>query len=158
MEDTTPINSTEHRYFRVISYLGIQVLSYLDRILPLGKYENRASTIMRLAVLTDERDVWTSQRTAEMAHSFLASHGHIAKERSVLIEHILRKSIRPLFAKSKNPAITAQGRKAMAPLPTKLEALEDEKDIKPWKYEKGYIITVFRWVLQNLDVRQFPNM
>lgn len=152
MEETLPVNSTEDRYFRAISYLGIQVLSHLDRLMPLGEYENRASIIITLAIFTDERDRWTTHKSAEMALSFLSNHAHIAKEPATLIDHILRKSIRPLFSKSKNPSITAQGRKAILVLPTRFEALEDEKEIKPWKYEKGYIITVFRWALQNLDV------
>jgi len=65
---------------------------------------------------------------------------------------LLRERIKPLFAKSKNPAVTPAGRKAITPLPVPIEHGVDEVEIKPWKYGDCYIVTVFEWVLQQLDV------
>jgi len=65
---------------------------------------------------------------------------------------LLRERIKPLFAKSKNSAITPAGRKAITPLPVPIQHGVDEEVLKPWKYGDCYIVTVLEWVLQQLDV------
>ena len=71
-----------------------------------------------------------------------------------LLHHLLQERVKPIFAKSKNPAITPQGRKAIDPLPTN-DTMHSDLDIesKPWKYRVVYIVTVFRWILMHLNVR-----
>ena len=69
-----------------------------------------------------------------------------------LATDLLKEKIKPLFAKSKNPAITAAGRKAISPLPVPIEHSIDESELKPWKCRDVYIVTVFEWALRQLDV------
>ncbi|KAF9635164.1 hypothetical protein BFW01_g6059 [Lasiodiplodia theobromae] len=73
---------------------------------------------------------------------------------SHLASHFLQLTIRPLFAKTQNPAVTAQGRKSIqssAPRATQL-IHEDESESKPWKGEKeGYALELLRWVLLTVD-------
>ena len=150
-------DGTELRYFQSASYIGIKLIQDLNGFYPLEQLENHASIITSLAVFTDEQDPWTTKRSTDRALFVLSIHDRLSKSPSVLVDHILRKTLKPLFASSKNPAITPQGRKAIAPLPTKLDTAVLEKDSKPWKYEKRYMITVFRWVLSNLDVRHLAS-
>ncbi|KAK8211984.1 hypothetical protein IWZ01DRAFT_569393 [Phyllosticta capitalensis] len=72
---------------------------------------------------------------------------------SHLASHFLQLTIRPLFAKAHNPAITAQGRRTIqANQPRSHRALmEDETETKPWKDEKNkHVLSLLRWVLLTL--------
>lgn len=81
--------------------------------------------------------------------------------KSALFDHILSKIVKPIFARTKkNPDVTSEGRKAMSTnlMRTKHERSgggvvfgKEEKHTKPWKYDKRYILTIFRWVLLNMD-------
>ncbi|OMP86226.1 CCA tRNA nucleotidyltransferase, mitochondrial [Diplodia seriata] len=73
---------------------------------------------------------------------------------SHLASHFLRLTIRPLFAKTQNPAVTAQGRKSIqSPGPRAARLFtEDESESKPWKGKKeGYALELLRWVLLTAD-------
>lgn len=73
---------------------------------------------------------------------------------SHLASHFLQLTIRPLFAKTQNPAVTAQGRKSIQSSAPRAARLihEDESETKPWKGEKeGYALELLRWVLLTVD-------
>ncbi|KAI9827262.1 MAG: hypothetical protein M1832_005400 [Thelocarpon impressellum] len=134
-----------------VSWLGIQIVRQLDTMDSVEKYDERVHVFLSLAIYTDKRDVWTTEASFAGASSLLEEHSDAARKPEVLVEHILRGVIRPRFAKSKNPAITAQGRKAIAPPRRVYEAIHEEADAKPWKFKEVYLLTVLRWTLQNLD-------
>ncbi|KAH7043186.1 tRNA nucleotidyltransferase [Macrophomina phaseolina] len=73
---------------------------------------------------------------------------------SHLAKHFLGLTIRPLFAKTQNPVVTAQGRKNIQSSNPRTRTLftEDESETKPWKAEKeGYALDLLRWVLLRMD-------
>lgn len=83
----------------------------------------------------------------------LAENSVLPENISGVLHALLHERIKPLFARSKNPAVTQQGRKAIDPLPVNATAHSDiDVEAKPWKYRDMYIVTVFRWVLKHLDV------
>lgn len=69
-----------------------------------------------------------------------------------LIDHFLRLTIRPLFAKAQTPMVTAQGRKVTREiLPKSYSNLDfDEEISKPWKKDP-YVLELLRWSLGALD-------
>lgn len=150
--ETPKVPSLDIRRFYSISFLGLRILRHLDSLLPLEEVEDHAVVVKSLAIYTDEQDLWTTEASARESQAVLSKHSQLARKSSVLIDYILRNVIIPLFAKSQNPAVTSQGRRAIAPMPVGHDYEISDRDTKPWKYDKVYIVAVFRWVLQNLDV------
>ena len=75
-------------------------------------------------------------------------------EYSALADYVLYETLKPLFAHAKNPAITSQGRKALARQRPRYDEDDtyEERKTKPWKFEKRYLLTTFRWTLQHMTV------
>ncbi|KAK7527194.1 uncharacterized protein IWZ02DRAFT_515295 [Phyllosticta citriasiana] len=72
---------------------------------------------------------------------------------SHLASHFLQLTIRPLFAKARNPEITAQGRRAMqANKPRTYQSLSVvAMESIPWKEEKNkHVISLLRWVVATM--------
>lgn len=88
----------------------------------------------------------TEEAIEEVKNS--GSHGELTQD---LISHFLRLTIRPLFAKTRHPAVTATGRKATTTAPPAPSAFElEEEEMKPWKKrENRSALDLLRWVLQN---------
>ncbi|KAI9780234.1 MAG: hypothetical protein M1839_006794 [Geoglossum umbratile] len=144
-------SSQELRRFVAISSLGTDILKYLDELLPLSDYRDHVRVIISLAAFTDIKCSWVSEASFANASYLLTKHHSIATKPHVLVDHILQELIRPLFARSKHPEITARGRKAMQPSPRIHNSSLLEAETKPWKFSKVYCVTVFRWALQNLE-------
>lgn len=73
---------------------------------------------------------------------------------SHLASHFLRLTIRPLFAKTQNPAVTAQGRRSIQTSTPRARTIiaEDESEVKPWKLAKeSFALDLLRWVLLTID-------
>ncbi|KAF2143828.1 uncharacterized protein K452DRAFT_224781 [Aplosporella prunicola CBS 121167] len=71
-----------------------------------------------------------------------------------LAAHFLRLTIRPLFAKARNPEITRQGRKSMQTerARTNIALLEDETETQPWKSARAqYALDLLRWTVLTLS-------
>lgn len=69
------------------------------------------------------------------------------------IEMVLKKKIRPLFTKQRNPNITNEGRKDFHPVPLPRfdgSALDDSA--KPWKNTDIYATTVLSWIVSQYKV------
>ena len=110
-----------------------------------------------LASFTRANDPWTSHVSLAEASSLLGVYVKMSKAEpgrfQALLTNLLCEYVKPAFVKSKNSAITPAGRKAITALPPRLEASIDETKSKPWKYGQIYLITVFEWILGQLDVR-----
>lgn len=110
-----------------------------------------------MAAFTDERDPWATAEASHTATGLLQAylnHTRQAKDYFLLIVGaILKDSVRPLFARSKNPAITSQGRKNIRVIHARYDSTVVDPESKPWRYQRPYIVSVFRWILQNLNVR-----
>ena len=135
---------------------GLRLLSHLHGLTPSIVSESSVEMFLCLAAFTDERDQWTSPEAFEEAKTMLENYVDLSKDGTVkaqaLITRTLLTEIKPLFAKTKNPAITQQGRKAIRPIPGAPKGTDLENESKPWKFHDIHIITVFRWLLMNLDV------
>lgn len=138
-----------------MSLKGLLILSHLKTFISLYSTEFDVTLYTCLASFSDEKDPWTSSKAWSVAHS-IAEDAIDPRSISGLLHAILQERVKPLFAKSRSPAITQQGRKALDPVPTNTTVHTDiDVEAKPWKYRDMFIVTVFRWVLKNLDVRLF---
>ncbi len=136
---------------------GLNLLSHLEIISPSSEEEPTLSLISCAASFADSREAWSCLEASVLANSLLRnalkSSGAERKKIQAWITVLLQEHIKPQFSKSKNPAITPQGRKAINPAPTSYMIGAPEGEVKPWKFDHVYIVAVFRWILENIDVR-----
>lgn len=142
---------------------GLNLLSHLEKIDPqsFGREKEKLTVSLTscLASFTDPREEWSSQEASEQARSILdlVLRPFRAEPKSFgsMITLLLQQYVKPVFAKTKNPAITSRGRKAVASAPTNYLVGDPESELKPWKFHHVYVVTMFRWILENIDVRAF---
>ncbi|KAI4211586.1 MAG: hypothetical protein LQ351_005627 [Letrouitia transgressa] len=135
---------------------GLRLLVRLHEGFPFavedGDEEEEALTITCLASFTDGRDAWVTHGAYEDARVLLLqSIKTSSRTYQTLMTRILQHHVKRLFARSKTPLLTAQGRKAINPLPAAFETIDVDAGNKPWKYRSPHIVTVFRWVLEQID-------
>lgn len=132
---------------------GLNILSHLHQNFPVTNDESTVHLLTCLASYTDLSDRWTSLEARNLSQALLEDYEKSERLPAILTD-LLKERVKPLFAKSKNPAITPQGRKAIDPLPNNDFAHSDLDAVaKPWKYRDVYIITVFQWIVGQVDVR-----
>ncbi|PWY70670.1 ATP :tRNA-specific tRNA nucleotidyltransferase [Aspergillus eucalypticola CBS 122712] len=136
------------------SSLSISVISALDSLYPVHNAADVPNIILALASFTSEADPWTT------AESHTASTAILKRFRTtspptadvsfwVVLETILKDTIRPLFTRTRNPAITAAGRKDMHPIPLpRFDTSILDPESKPWRSSDVYATTVFAWILR----------
>lgn len=138
---------------RVLNVVGLQILSRLEKMNTMSSSSPSVTLITCLAAFTDPSDAWSTDPAALLANDLLKTIRPVSPgEFQVLLNAILSERVKPLFAKSKNPAITPAGRKAIDPLPGNFTHIEDEAELYPWRYKDIYILTVLQWIVQNLEV------
>ena len=94
-----------------------------------------------------------SDETAEaLLKPFIKKASSTQGTDSMILE-LLSKVVQPVFAASKPRAITQAARRAINPLPEPVSASEDERQMKPWKYERFYVVVTLRWVVTLMEVR-----
>ena len=156
-EPDVKLQSQQRAGLCAIYVVGIRLLSHLRRIGDAHGNEVNSELLTCLSSFTCAEDPWTKQASQTEASSllvhYITSFASKTEGSQPLLANLLRDIIKPAFAKSKNSAITPAGRKAISTLPPKIEASIDETKLKPWKYDQVYIVTVFDWVLKQLDVR-----
>lgn len=126
-------------------------------VLPIAKLSKPQAVIVSLAAFTDERDSWVTAEACHAATGLLQTYSNGTRQDREkypsIVGTVLKHHVRPLFAKSKNPAITSQGRKNIRTVQAGYDPTTVDPESKPWKYRHPYIVSVFRWVLHNVDVR-----
>lgn len=142
---------------RTGSSVAIRLLVGLDWIFPISEVASSQAVIVSLAAFTDERDPWVTLSSFQTAILLLKKYVEDTRQSDgslgLLIRAILEQKIRPLFARTKNPAITSQGRRSIRLVHGGYDPSAQDPETKPWKFRHIYIVSVFRWVLQNIDVR-----
>jgi hypothetical protein len=138
---------------RAIALEGLIILSQLRKSAVLSPEEPDIAVLTSLAAFSDENDTWNEPRAQKQASLLIEDYvksGHLP----ALLTSMLETHVKPRFSKSKNPAITQQGRRAIDPVPSNA-ALHGDLDAgsKPWKYRDVYAVTVFQWVISHLSVR-----
>ncbi|PLB51207.1 hypothetical protein P170DRAFT_355037 [Aspergillus steynii IBT 23096] len=137
------------------SNIAMSVINLLAELLPIHDAENASDIIIALASFTSNHDPWTSPETQARANALLTvqftSLRSDPDENEIFwatIEDTLKQKIRPLFAKTKNPAITASGRKNFHPVPLpRFDASMLDPETKPWKIQNVYATTVLSWII-----------
>ncbi|KAK1147096.1 hypothetical protein N8T08_001835 [Aspergillus melleus] len=137
------------------SNIAISVIESLAGLLPICEAENTPDIIIALASFTSDLDPWTLPETYARASVLLTTQftslrleANAKKDFWATIEDILKQKIRPLFAKTKNPAITASGRKNFHPVPLpRFDASVLDPETKPWKIQDVYATTVLSWIV-----------
>ena len=149
--------SGDHAKLRILYATGLRLLLHLRRIEDSYGHELPTEVVICLAAFTRADDPWTSRISLAEASSLLRAYVEMSQvepsQFQTLLTNLLREHVKPAFVRSKNSAVTPAGRKAITALPPRLEASIDETKSKPWKYGQLYLITVFEWILGQLDVR-----
>ena len=103
-----------------------------------------------LAAFTRLRDPWTNEANHREACQLLPRllDSLPKSELETRLAQILQQRVKPAFAKTRNPNLTQQSRKAIDPLPIGDSMVGNDIESKPWKYQNMYIPTVLQWVLQ----------
>lgn len=142
------------------------MLATLSESLPVSKAENVADIVIALASFSSTEDPWTTQEAFTYATTLLnafASTTATNKESNTtfwsVIEKILKDRIRPLFAKTRNPAITSAGRKNFHPVPLpRFDAGILDPETKPWKIQDIYATAVLSWIIQQYKPTNQTNL
>ncbi|KAL4931945.1 tRNA adenylyltransferase [Aspergillus undulatus] len=143
------------------SSLALKVISLLNNTFPINETENQEKVILALASFTSATDPWTTDEAYEDSNAVLKAFSRNTEPSSFwwTIEAILKTRVRPLFAKTRNPAITEFGRKNFHPVPLPrfdLSILDPET--KPWKNSDAYITTVFSWIISQYNPTDIEHL
>lgn len=143
---------------QLMNVAGLNLLSRLERITPTQNGDQLLTLIACLASFTDQREPWSSTAASEQAKLILGHileiEGHNGQQRlRAVLTDLLQLHVKPVFAKFKNAAITRQGRKAVDPPPSRMVHHEPEEEMKAWEFSKAHTISVYGWVLSQLDVK-----
>ncbi|KAJ5952765.1 uncharacterized protein N7479_011178 [Penicillium vulpinum] len=150
---------------RFRSELALELLLVLNKPLtglPNGKADNAADILLAGACFTNKKNPWATSESYNAASMLMSVWIQDTRRSNTFwpaIDFILRERIRPLFAKTKNPAITSAGRKNFHPqtLP-RFGANDLDASAKPWKTTDVYVASVLSWILsqyQPEDKTQF---
>ncbi|KAL4939303.1 hypothetical protein BDV06DRAFT_214427 [Aspergillus oleicola] len=142
-----PFSQDESRQRSTLALLSIEAL---NSVLAIHEAESAENVIMVVASFTSKADPWTTDEAYRSSNTLLKDFAENSESSFywAAIETTLKTRIRPIFAKSKNTAITESGRKNFHPVPLPrfdLSVLDPET--KPWKARDAYIITVFSWII-----------
>ncbi|PGH03326.1 hypothetical protein AJ79_07404 [Helicocarpus griseus UAMH5409] len=161
----------KHKLARLKSSVGVSVIELLNLISPINELEldDAVDIVTALAALTCKKDPWTTERAYDKASTILENYESFLRssskgELSTVLEVILTKKVKPLFSKTKTPAVTAAGRKNVHPVPQpRFDPSIFDPESKPWKFKDVYVVTVLSWVIgryspsdQRIIESQFP--
>ena len=146
---------------RIKSNIAISVLTSLAALLPVEKTANKPDIVIALASSTSDNNPWmtstSSTKAREALQSFTTDLRADASTFWSVVEQVLKEGVKPLFAKTRNPAITDAGRKNFHPVPLgRFDTSILDPESKPWKVHNPYATTVFEWVIAQYHVR-FPG-
>ncbi|RAL14851.1 tRNA adenylyltransferase [Aspergillus homomorphus CBS 101889] len=134
---------------------AITVISRLNNLRPIQKAANPFDIFIALASFSSESDPWTTKETHKISIDVLSKFSATTRSDGslwALLETTLKEKIRPLFTKTRNPAITAEGRKNFHPVPlARFDLTTLDPEAKPWKAFAVYSATVFSWILAQYD-------
>lgn len=107
--------------------------------------------ILATASFTSMQDPWSTKDSENEAAMHLSVT--LQDDKWGSIEQVLKEKIRPLFTKTKNPAITSEGRKNLHPVPpTRFDGSALDDSTKPWKNTDIYATSVLSWVISQYKV------
>lgn len=144
---------------RFMNLAGLHLLSHLERIHPAYDKKSTLSLLSCVISFLKPQEAWSSPEIADLANAFTCRilDGFECKQQKIqfAIIGLLEDHVKPQFAMSRSSALTGQGRKAIYLATNNQIYSDDEAQIKPWKFDHVYIVTVLQWIMENLDVRIF---
>ncbi|CDM31237.1 hypothetical protein CBS147339_60 [Penicillium roqueforti] len=152
---------------RFRSELALELILVLNKPmagLPNGRPDNVADILLAGACFVNQQNPWVtseSYNATSMLMNVWVQDTHLANTFWPAIDFILKERIRPLFAKTKNSAITSAGRKNFHPqtLP-RFGSSDLDASAKPWKTTDVYVESVLSWILSQYrpeDKTQFET-
>ncbi|KAJ5812951.1 hypothetical protein N7447_009974 [Penicillium robsamsonii] len=139
---------------RFRSELALELLLVLNKPLaglPNGKPENAADILLAGACFANKQNPWATSESYNAASMLMSVWVQDTRRGNTFwpaIDFILRERIRPLFAKTKNPAITSAGRKNFHPqTQPRFGGSDPDASAKPWKSTGVYVVSVLSWIL-----------
>ncbi|RAL04172.1 tRNA adenylyltransferase [Aspergillus ibericus CBS 121593] len=148
------------------SSLSISVIAELNCFLPVPRAADVPDIILALASFTSEADPWTTEDSRTTSIALLERFSTDSRSTPdtsfwAVLETILKERIRPLFTKTRNPAITAAGRKDFHPVPLpRFDTSILDPESKPWRAYDVYATTVFSWIVsqyQPTDIKRLES-
>jgi hypothetical protein len=159
-EKKRPLTQDECTWQSIYS-AGITCLGLLNAIYPIQRAKDFKDILNLLASFTSEADPWTTTQTCKQAAQLLESSMQPQSTISScsIVGDLLKENVRPIFAKTKTPAITAAGRRNFHPIPqSRFDSSFLERETKPWKFQDVYATTVLEWVVSQLNVRNYYQL
>ena len=152
-EEKATFSADEVARFHAMSLSGILLLARIKIVELSPENEHLVTILTCLASFTNLNDPWTCSEASH--HAYILLRGFEASANlSNTFTSLLQERIKPLFAKTKNPGVTQQGRRAVDPISGSATIHSDlDGETKRWKYHDAYSVTVFQWILKHLDVR-----
>lgn len=136
---------------KLIAELTAKVTIYL----PDRSIASAPDVVLAMASVVSERNPWTTRDTSVIA----STHLDVTCQDGVfaIIETLLKEKIRPLFTKTRNPAVTSEGRKNFHPIPlSRFDGSVFDDSTKPWKSSDIYATSALAWIISQYKVR-LPN-
>jgi len=138
------------------SQLAVSLILQLAKALPSLRDRSVATSsdvILAVASFTSKQDPWVTEDSLLEADMYLNVHCQDKGELRLILERVLKEKTRPLFAKTKNPAITSEGRKNFHPVPpTRFDGSSLDDSTRPWKNTDIYAATVLSWIISKYNV------
>ena len=131
---------------------GLRLVFHLQSCLLLANVAPSLDLMVCLAAYSDAQAPWVWPGSNDIAIELLSSFKYHHNSPKSIAQSLLKDRLQPLFVGSKSKTVTEQGWKSINPVPGRTNAIELEVVNKPWKYQSVHMITVFRWLLQQLDV------
>ena len=160
-KDDATLKQIVFRY-HLISILSLRSVSHLLHHFPGLSQHEPLSAITSLASHADPLSPWirpgsdsctiAADLLKPFSKSIIDSSPKGVDGEEFLLQEVLQKVVQPVFKASKPDSITPAGRKAVNPLPGRVEGIEDAARNREWKGSKGWVMAVLRWVIGHLNV------
>ncbi|KAL7267674.1 hypothetical protein RUND412_009727 [Rhizina undulata] len=161
-DDSTPVspNPEALAIFRTLSSVALRLLSQLllaTSTVPSDLVPEITSTVVSYVF----DDFWTSAESTTLAVKILEKHKSLLVTREIMVDYILKRIVKPLFAKSgaAHPEVTAEGRRAIRASTKKNFGIGHLGLEGPaWIAERAEAVALLKWVLVNIDTSDIePN-
>ncbi|KFY17568.1 hypothetical protein V492_00549 [Pseudogymnoascus sp. VKM F-4246] len=146
----TEVARAEWRFTSIFALKSIKLLKSYDLIL---ETNTMSEVLLGLLAFTQLGDTWNSKTAYEISMDTLNYQPQEALTETFIVDYVLKRFLRPLFATSTPKTITSQGRKAPNEnLGNRITEVASADGIsKPWKSKYIYSVTVFKWVVTRAD-------
>jgi hypothetical protein len=131
--------------------LFVRILKSLDTLTPLSQLVGFDQLVSFLASFTDDLGLYGNVFARGEVLYLLSKYHSESTNSHVLVDYILTKVIRPVFAKIPS-SITASGRRAISSDTDSFGQFSTDMLPKPWSHEKRYVLTLLKWTVNQLTV------